>query len=395
MNYKELIEETKSKIDNYAFDDSAYSAIYDEAKKRLQEAYRANEENINASLSQERQKAAGENALTTKSLREDLAKRGLARSGDSALLSINQSISLRNALAALSSEAIKSKNELYSQHQKELAELSADLGKQKANAAEQEKKSLYERLSDLEAGQAGEEKWRAELENDKDKWASQLKADEEKWRAELENDKDKWTSELKNDSDKWRAELSAKLSSAASGGSGSGGGSGVSDGSSGKGGATGSDFLTGLTSGSDGVTPKYSAEKIADSVLENCGITDGQVRGSYIQTRIYKELARVIVSSNYSKEYALEVLGILRSRGFTQEFDLGLMTGDLLKQTYYAYQKMQRQYYTELKQSGYEDNEAVTNANNRATQYIRSYVNSLKLSDGERQKLLDALWLIR
>lgn len=349
MDYTALINETKKKIDNYTFDDSQYNAIYEAAKEKLTEAYRAGESNINHSLDSEKQQAVGENALATKSLQEALAARGLARSGESSALKLNQQLSLSNALAKLSSAALQSKNELYAQHQKELAELAMDIGQQKASAMENEKSLLYGRLSDLE-------KLNAE--------------DEER-----------------------KASLYAASSSSGGGGGGGGGSAETPSGSSFDPDEALQGFAKKLTN-SDGDTPTMKPEKLASQIMINCGANDGEIRSGNMQNRIYKELVKLAVSSNYSKEYTKEVLDVLRTHGFSIDFDMALVRGETIKQIYYAYQNNFNSYYTALLRSGFDVNAATLRAKERAKKYANNYLKALKLPEDEYNKLLSILWFL-
>ncbi len=497
MNYQALIDETKDKIKNYSFDDSAYSAIYGEAKKRLDNVYKAGGANIDASLKSSVQKAVGNNALQTKSLQEDLAARGLARSGDSSALRINQAVSLNNALASLANEAMKSKNDLYMQNQKDLSALETELGKQKASAMEADKSRLYNRLGELEKLAANDEQWKAELLNDRnrwqseladsrDRWQSELADSSDRWQSELANDKDKWNAELADNSDRWKSELadssdrwkseladssdrwkseladssdrwqselandnqkwnaeladetdrwkselandankwmtdaqnsrdkwnaelaadkekwqaeladsSEKWKSELEEKKNSSSKTDSSDESSG-----GSDrnstssTVTGETETEDGNTPKYSAEKVANDIMNNCGADDKIIRSDYMESRIYKELLRLIVSSDYSKSYATEVLSVLRSHGFGAEFDVDTARSENLKLAYYAYQKYYRESYIKQTASGAGINQASYKARANARAQTSTYVNGMNMKEKDREKMLDMLWLI-
>lgn len=345
MDYTALINETKKKIDNYTFDDSQYNAIYEAAKEKLTEAYKAGESNINLSLDSEKQQAVGENALATKSLQEALATRGLARSGESSMLKLNQQLSLSNALAKLSSAALQSKNELYAQHQKELAELAADIGQQKATAIENEKSLLYGRLSDLE----------------------KLNAEDE--------------------------ERKANLYAASSSSGGSGNAAETGDTSSFDPNEALQGFAKKLTN-SEGSTPTMKPEKLAEQIMVNCGANDGEIRSGNMQNRIYRELVKLAVSSDYSKEYTKEVVDVLRTHGFSIDFDMALVRGEKIKQIYYAYQSSFNSYYTTLIRSGFDANSATSRAKERAKTYAKNYLNALNLPESEYNKLLNVLWFL-
>lgn len=347
MDYQALINETKQKIDNYSFDDSAYNEIYEKAKGMLTNAYNTSAKEINRSLGDARKKAVEQNALATKSLQEELALRGLARSGDSATLKINQHLSLNNALASLSGDALKSQGELYSQHQKELADLSAELGKQKAAAMESEKNALYDRLADLE----------------------QLKADDEKWRA--------------------------ALYSASDGGSSSGGGgNGTTEKEEDANVDKIADGFVGNLVDKNGYTPEVSAEKIAKNILTTCGVDDGIIRSNMMQQRIYKELARLICSTDYSKEYATEILSILRSHGFNMAFDVSLARSDVVKNAYYLYQSELSSYYNMLILSGFNANEAAVRAKVSAQKKLINSIKAKNLPKKTYESVMAMLWML-
>ena len=162
MDYNKLIEETTSKINNYTFDDEFYNDIYSKAKERLDTAYNESLDALTTDYKAEKRRVVGDNALATKSLQEELAHRGLAHSGESALLSINQSIALRNTVAELARAAIKSRSDLSSSYNKELASLEQEQANIKSAAMEKDKAALNDRLAHLENLQADKEKWAAD-----------------------------------------------------------------------------------------------------------------------------------------------------------------------------------------------------------------------------------------
>ncbi len=355
MDYQALIDETRKKIDNYTFDDSTYNAIYDKAKAHLESSYKAGAENIQASLNDARQKAVGDNAVATKSLQEALTLRGLARSGESAMLRINQQLSLSNALAKLSGQATHDKNELFSEHKKQLADLDIELGKQKNTAIESEKNALYNRLDELEKLKADDEKWKAEL------YASNAQASTGKNPTST------------NGSEKGEENESKFDPNLAYQG-----------------------FLRGLTSNNtEGVTPDYAPEKIVENLLILCGVDDGIIRSNTMQSKIYKELARLIVSSDYSKEYSMELVSILRSHGFSVEFDIGLLRSKNMQRAYQQYQLHYRDYYSSLVRSGFNTNEAAFRAREYAKSRTVAFLDSLDIEERQYNKIIDMLWMLK
>lgn len=347
MDYQALINETKQKIDNYSFDDSAYNEIYEKAKTKLTNAYNTGTKEINRSLGDARKKAVEDNALATKSLQEALALRGLARSGESAMLKMNQQLSLSNALARISGEAVKSQGELYAQHQKELANLSTELGKQKTSAMESEKSVLYDRLSELE----------------------KLKADEDKWKTTLYATTNKNNSSSGTSSGEKNEEK--KDNSAA-----------IIDG-----------FVGGLID-KDGVTPDISAEKTAKNILTTCGVDDGVIRSSVMQQRVYKELARIICSGDYSKAYSTELLNVLRSHGFNMDFDIELARSTNVKYAYRLYQSTFSDYYNWLVLSDLNVNEAAVRAKTLAQKRVVSMLKAKNLPKKTYNSILTMLWML-
>lgn len=359
MDYQALIDETRKRIENFNFDDSAYQAIYDEAKSHLDKVYGAQHDELDAALRQARQSAVGTNASDTKSLQEKLAMRGLAKSGESALLRLNQRLSLNNALSKLSNEALRSKTQLYAQHEKELAELATSLGKQKSAASEAEKRALYERLGELEERKAEDDFRRAELDVNAE--IERLKATA---RAGSKNaDGKKEEKQEENEAGAFDPEV----------------------------------LKAGFAQGPvnpNGNTPDYSAGRAADTIMKTCGAANRVIRSANMKARIYRELARLISTSNLSTDYAFEVLNVLKNHGFDAGFDISIAKSRELKDANYVYRSAYDKHYCDSIAEGCSVSEAASRAKSKAADEVRKMVNGLKISPERYRILVKMLWML-
>ena len=298
MNYNKLIEETTNKINDPDIDDELYDGIFNEAKLRLGSSYDEGIKSINADYKAKRRNAIGENAVATKSLREELASRGLALSGESAMLSINQSIALRNTVADLARAALTARTNVTNEYNKGMNELEKEQASMKAAAREKEKDRLNDRLIHLE----------------------KLQADDKKWQADYALEVLKEENKAKENQNKGNTSQS--------------GGSGGSSGSGGQ--------KTEIQGGFPEVTPSLTPLQTANRIMEKCAVysRDGEIPMIYStvsQNKIRKELAREACVMGISEDYLTQVLSVLVSHGFDGNFDMSVATGKPLKWVYATY----------------------------------------------------------
>ncbi len=348
MDYKKLIDETRNKIENYSFDDDIYKGIYDAAKEKLDSAYKEGLNTVDSEHKTNRRKAIADNAVQTKSLREELAARGLARSGESAALSLNQSMALRNTVTELAREALKSKSELRASHAKELAALEQERSDKTVAAAEKEKEALADRLKHLESLDADKERWQADYNMELIKETNRAK--EAAAKLEAENTKaEKAETEEKKDLP---------------------------------------------TTGHTSVTPKTPAEDVAKSLMKLAHVGEGErIYSEYAQTQIRHQLARLVVTSGLSKEYTNEVLLQLKMYGFDGDFDVEFATGKTFKWIYAAWKNAYDEKYRAQAYLGSTHTVCDNAASVYARQAVREYIAKLHLTDYEKLQLSKLYWM--
>lgn len=351
MDYNKLIEETRNKIKSYSFDDEIYKGIYDAAKERLESSYKEGLRVLDQEHKANRRKAIGANAAQTKSLREELAARGLARSGESAALSLNQSIALQNTVADLALGALKSKAELSGTHAEKLSALEKEQADRTVEGAEKEKEALADRLQHLE----------------------NLSADKEKWQADYNLEVLKETNRAK--------EAAAKLEAESLKGTGTSAG-----------GKNGELPSTGYPS----VTPKMPAEDVAKNLMEMAyvNISEGErIYTDYAQDKIRHELARLVVTSGLSKEYTEEVVLRLKTYGFDGDFDVDFATSKTFKWIYAAWRNAYDEKYRAQAYLGSSSSVCDVTASKYAREAVRAYIAKLHLTDHEKLQLSKLYWM--
>lgn len=355
MDYNSLINETKDKINNYSFDGDLYDEIYSKAKERLDSALKTQTDAINAELDIASRAAIGQNALSTRSLQEELATKGLARSGESAMLRINQNVSLKNALAKLSGDALRAKAELGVAHGDKLNALDTDIAKQKTAAMEKEKGELNDRLAHLE-----------NLKEEHDKW----KAD---YNLELYKENNR-KEEAKAAAERAEAALKQAQSQIQSG--------------------TQEDKVQASGNEHFNITPATSAEKTAANLMSACNIREGKrISGVAQQNEIRRMLARLVCTSGLSVKYTQDVVYYLKLKGFDGDFDIGIATGKELKWIYGAYETTYHDVYARCKNNGMSNKGAAISAEMDAKESMLKFIASLKLNDYEIREISKLLWL--
>lgn len=345
MDYNKLIEETTNKINNYTFDDGFYNDIYNKAKERLDTAYNDSLWALNTDYKAERRKAIGDNALATKSLKEELASRGLAHSGESAMLSINQSLALRNTVSDLARAAIRSRSELSSAYNKELSALEKEHANLKLSAMEKDKASLNDRLAHLESLQADKEKWSANYALEVLKENNRVKEKE----AEREAAKNSVSVGEKEESTE--------------------------------------------KGGLPEITPSTAPAKAAESIINRFAPKGTKViKGYTVQSNVRKELARLVCTMGLSKAYTQELIYVLSSYGFDGDFDIDVAASKNLKWLYGAYQQGYKEKYDYLVSQKVKASEAKVEADAAGKKKMAELAEKLNLSKYEIDRINSYIW---
>ncbi len=411
MSYKDYIDEAKEKLDNYSFDDSEYKKIYDAAYDNLSNAYRVSSNALEDSYYHGKLRAAGENALKTKNLSEELAARGLDTSGESAMLRINQAVSLNNRLSGLAQENMKAEAELARDYGDKISELNKTIATQMTNASKEDKGALYDRLAQLEnlsaeeklaaaEAAAAEEKWRAQLAADEQEWKAALNfdrykfdreqlADENKWVAQLaveealtkeklRAEEEKWRAQLEADEEEWRTKLFYSIYQDANSQ-----GEGETEGGK----TEGDGVQSGTTVDGDDLTPDIGAQTMANNIINRYADADGSL-SSFGQDEVYSELARLISTSELNENYAKQILAALKSRGFYKEFSVELASEDYVKDGFTAYNIAYENAYIEAKSNGMSNSEAYKEAIAAAEIAAIAVVDGQDLDDDTKRQVL-------
>lgn len=372
MDYKDLIDRVKNEIDDYTPDDGVFGDIYQKAFDNLKNAYTAESARIAESYRADRNQLAADNALDTKNLSEELAARGLARSGESALLRINQAISLNNALSSLARAKTESEAKLLSEHGKELAELEKTMASEKADMATADKNNLYDRLMQLEKLYADSKDSAADRAAAERKWKAELAADEKEWQAKLENQL-----------------LLAGLKSQGSGGNGNSGlGSGTGGNESGDtvNGSVSGNVSSGNGSKDEGITPSVSALTVAKNIVDRYRDKYGNIH-DLDKDYIYEELATLIATTNISREYATAILTALKSMGFDENFSVEIASAPYFKEIYDRFDRVRNTQYELRLDKGMNSSDAFWFATDAAKTAVDELLNRYGISKPDAEKI--------
>lgn len=344
MDYNSLIEQTKQKLDNYSFDDSAFNDLYTKAQTALNDAYKLEKGVLDSNYRAGKLQATGENALKTKSLSEELATRGLARSGESAMLRINQGISLNNALNTLANSKLAADAQLGVKHNNAIAELEMDFADKKNAAMESDKAALQSRLQHLENLNAQQNEWQAKL------YASmQLAEKEAAAKAEEQKRKDEEKKQEEAESNK-------------------------------------------KEEGDGTLIPTVSAATMAKNIVRRYSTNDGYL-SAQDQNQIYAEFARLISTSNLNTEYAENVLAALRSHGFKHRFNIELAASKHVNTAYNLYSKTWGDMYYGMLKEGAKPTDASGAAKAEAEATVHAYLDKIKLNKSDYNQVLLMLGL--
>lgn len=372
MDYNQLIEEVKKDLDDYSFDDSEYKKIFDSAYGNLEKSYNESRDALERSYYNERRKATAENALETKNLSEELAARGLGRSGESALLKINQAASLNNSLNDLAENNVDEQAKLLSDFHQRSSELDESYAKTVSDKTESEKKALYERLEHLEnlseqeaKRKADEEKWRAELNQERYALEQKLNAEAGKTDTEQEDGSKGTLKEKLSSLVKWGSNLFSSI---------------IKNASAEK---TESEETV---SAEEGLVPSVAPQTMGNNILLRY-LTDGKLT-EFGKSGIYSELARLIATSNLDKTYAEEVLAVLRSQGFDFEFSVELASSDYVKRGYEIYYRIYEEYYNGMTEDGEKESYAHKTAAAKAEEAIIEYIKKLYITTDKKKAML-------
>ena len=426
MDYQSLISDIKDDIDNYSFDDSEYQKIYDRAFNDLQTGYDEQRRALAHGYYNERRRATGDNALNPRNAAEQLAEKGLARSGESADLLIGQNIALTNRLSELAEGHTAARAELLGNYSKQKAELGKEMAQQMTDAAAADKENLYDRLAHLEILNANAEKleaekeqWQAELDAEKDKWQSQLDfdrysfdarleadaaqnawdqvrwqeelaAEEEKWRNQLaaeqyiqqqkiNADKEKWQAQLANDRYEFNTNLKVEGQEVPEEKSGSFW-VWLSD-------AVKSIFIGRKDEDNGGLDPDVSVQSMASNLVNRYDSKTGRL-SEHSQDLVYSDFARLIATSNLDTDYATQVLAALRSKGFSKEFDIRLAQNSYVKEGYTIYNKTFDDFYEGMLSDGTPEDEALMTATEKAEEAVEEHINAQELDKTTKRQVL-------
>ncbi len=360
MDYKSQIEQLREKLDNYSFDSSAYDELFAKAYESLNKAYEQRQGELDETLKADRRRAAMDNTLQTRSLSEQLAARGLAKSGESSLMRINQAISLNNALEKLTANARSNRAELLAKHNENIAGLDTSLATMKATAAREDRSDLFARLEHLE-GLLSDEK------QNYMNYSLQLKAfeaaekerEEEKLKAEAE-------SPAKEDADKGEAVDKEN--------------------------AEGS--VTVDASGE--YKPSTSAKSIAEALWDTNNYAESGMAFTYTgQRAIYAAAALLIGTNNFTKEYAQEICAYLEAKGLRIDIDCDILYDSEVKKVLSAYKNEYSTAYNYAISNKYSKNDANEYATEKSTKAACTMMDSLTLEPDEANLIYSILYMTK
>ena len=149
QDYKKRIEEAKTALAGYSEAEKKLRALYDQAIKNADAAYKAESERVEAQAKKDKTAAAVDTKKLEKNLDQTLASRGLAFSGENAQTALDLSLLLQNRLNDIDADAADKQNTLAIEN----AEAKQALEEKKLSSAQKqyaEQTGLAAKLAGLE-----------------------------------------------------------------------------------------------------------------------------------------------------------------------------------------------------------------------------------------------------
>lgn len=376
MDYKSLIEEAKSKIDNYSFDSSIYDEIYEKAYERLAAAYDNSYNALDTRLSNDRRQAIGSNALQTRSLAEQLFARGLDNSGESGLLRINQAVSLNNALASLEAAAIEAQAELDKEKNLNAFNLEKDINDMKNTAMQADRNRLYDRLSHLEKLESDASQYYSGLAQDDRHFNDQLDFEKQKFKKEFGFKKKELLKESIANINKLIENTAGFFKNKGDAEKGNGGSGNKIDALSNE------DYQAILEAGMDVIAvktdtvyedPDVDAKTLAKNIVDSDPICNGH--GIYTavgQDSVYKTLGKLVATNKFSNEYINEMVNYLQSFGFSRYFNTEFLNSNRCHTVFNKYSELEEAYYRSMVSAGKDQYSAMESAKIKAGNDIKT-----------------------
>ncbi len=386
MDYNSQIEEIKSKLDNYSFDSSLYDEIYKKAYATISNAYDESIGAIDAKLALDSRQAVGSNALQTRSLAEQLNSYGLASSGESGLLRINQAVSLNNALANLNAAASDTKATLSKEKNLSAFNLEKEIAAMKHEAMEADKGRLYDRLSQLERLGAENEQFYDQLDSEESRFYSNLAQDKSQFEAELAFRQDQFNKEHSLDQKYYWLDLASLFSSLRkkddeqeSTDKETESATSISPNN-----ALAEAAINGLSTKVSEMKqdPEIDARTMAANIVKNDAICNGgSIYSPVGQDSIFKTFGRIVASNNFSDAYVSDMLSYLQSCGFNKQFNIPIINGKDVHNVVAVYNKAELTYYQKAIDEGKNQYDAMDEAKKLALEDASAKATEMKLEE--------------
>ncbi len=152
--YKNWMEEAKADLDAYSAEQEAISRLYEQAKSDAKAMFEAEKQQVEAEAIRQKNQAATDSMRAGRNLKQSLASRGLAFSGENAQTDVDLTLALQNRMGEIDSQAMAQKQQWEHKQAETLTDLEREHTKHRADTAL--------KLSQMKAELAGQEKEQAE-----------------------------------------------------------------------------------------------------------------------------------------------------------------------------------------------------------------------------------------
>ena len=151
--YKDWLKEAKTELDAYSAQQEELSKLYQQAVSGAEEAHRAETRQLKEEAVRRKNQAATDAMRTSRNLKQGLASRGLAFSGENAQTDVDLTLALQNRLGEIDSETLAQTREKERLHAETVANLKQDQLRHRADtslALSKLKAELAEKAKDKE-----------------------------------------------------------------------------------------------------------------------------------------------------------------------------------------------------------------------------------------------------
>ena len=133
--YKDWLDESKAELDAYSASREEITKLYDKAIADAEAAHKAGKLELEQASVDRKNQAATDTMRTGRNLKQSLASRGLAFSGENAQTDVDLALTLQNRLGDIDSETLARSHALDQQHAETVTELKRDRAQHRSDVS--------------------------------------------------------------------------------------------------------------------------------------------------------------------------------------------------------------------------------------------------------------------